>query len=87
MQDEYAPGVGRHRRQHVRSIDQRQADPVAKTDRSEGIFDYLVMEQYSPWLFGKTLENRPKGGQLRPVDDPDGVCQRKVAAGVGVEQN
>jgi hypothetical protein len=69
------------------SINQRRADPVAGTDRGERIFDHLVMEQYDPWLFGKILQNRPKGGQLRPVDDPDGVCQRKAAAGVGVEQD
>jgi len=82
VQDEAARSVRRDRREDVRRIDEGEADPVGEADRGHRILDDLMMEQDHPRARGRTPQNRLERGQLRWIDDADGIGEREVAAGI-----
>src|SRR6476646_5848702 len=79
--------MGRYRRGNVGRINERETDAVRETDRGHRILNHLMMEYDHPGAARVTLQDRLECLQLRWIDDADRIGQRKVAAGIRIEEN
>src|SRR6476660_4876813 len=87
VQDEAPRAMGRYRRGNVGRINERETDAVRETDRGHRILNHLMMEYDHPGAARVTLQDRLECLQLRWIDDADRIGQRKVAAGIRIEEN